>query len=73
MGKREKAEEDRYFPEKTREELADLKRHREDEIEHQWKEAELLQKQTECPKMPKPLQDDDHSPSQNGLYNSPPL
>ncbi|XP_075802092.1 ATPase inhibitor, mitochondrial [Microtus pennsylvanicus] len=47
FGKREKAEEDRYFREKTREQLAALKKHHEDEIEHHEQEIERLQKQIE--------------------------
>ncbi|CAH6793190.1 ATPase inhibitor, mitochondrial [Phodopus roborovskii] len=47
FGKREKAEEDRYFREKTREQLAALKKHHEDEIQHHHQEIERLQKQIE--------------------------
>ncbi|XP_055466774.1 ATPase inhibitor, mitochondrial [Psammomys obesus] len=47
FGKREKAEEDRYFREKTREQLAALRKHHEDEIEYHAKEIERLQKQIE--------------------------
>ncbi|XP_051026949.1 ATPase inhibitor, mitochondrial-like [Acomys russatus] len=47
FGKREKAEEDRYFREKTREQLAALKNHHEDEIEQLVKEIGRLQKQIE--------------------------
>nr|AAB69647.1 ATPase inhibitor [Mus musculus] len=45
FGKREKAEEDRYFREKTKEQLAALRKHHEDEIDHHSKEIERLQKQ----------------------------
>ncbi|XP_052039370.1 ATPase inhibitor, mitochondrial-like [Apodemus sylvaticus] len=51
FGKREKAEEDRYFREKTREQLAALRKHHEDEIDHHSKEIERLQKQIERHKM----------------------
>ncbi|XP_051009650.1 ATPase inhibitor, mitochondrial-like, partial [Acomys russatus] len=44
FGKREKAEEDRYFREKTRELLAALKKHHEDEIKHHMEEIERLHK-----------------------------
>ncbi|XP_012982445.1 ATPase inhibitor, mitochondrial [Mesocricetus auratus] len=47
FGKREKAEEDRYFREKTKEQLAILKKHHEDEIQHHEQEIERLQKQIE--------------------------
>ncbi|XP_008846181.1 ATPase inhibitor, mitochondrial [Nannospalax galili] len=47
FGKREKAEEDRYFREKTREQLAALKKHHEDEIELHEEEIKRLQKQIE--------------------------
>jgi len=47
FGKGEKAEEDRYFREKAREQLAALKKHHEEEIDHHSKEIERLQKQTE--------------------------
>ncbi|KAL1768541.1 ATPase inhibitor, mitochondrial [Sigmodon hispidus] len=47
FGKREKAEEDRYFREKTKEQLSALKKHHEDEIEHHKQEIERLQKQIE--------------------------
>ncbi|XP_051009636.1 ATPase inhibitor, mitochondrial-like [Acomys russatus] len=47
FGKREKAEEDWYFREKTREQLAALNNHHEDEIQHHVMEIEPLQKQIE--------------------------
>ncbi|KAL6053280.1 hypothetical protein STEG23_009375 [Scotinomys teguina] len=47
FGKREKAEEDRYFREKTKEQLAALRKHHEDEIYHHQQEIERLQKQIE--------------------------
>ncbi|VTJ91142.1 Hypothetical predicted protein [Marmota monax] len=47
FGKRERAEEERYFREKTREQLAILKKHHEDEISHHKKEIEHLQKEIE--------------------------
>ncbi|KAG3282547.1 ATPase inhibitor, mitochondrial [Ictidomys tridecemlineatus] len=47
FGKRERAEEERYFREKTREQLAILKKHHEDEISHHKKEIERLQKEIE--------------------------
>ncbi|KAL6064121.1 hypothetical protein STEG23_001734 [Scotinomys teguina] len=47
FGKREKVEEDRYFQKKTREQLAALKKHHEDDIDHHQQEIERLQKQTE--------------------------
>ncbi|CAO2641586.1 ATPase inhibitor, mitochondrial [Lemmus lemmus] len=40
FGKREKAEEARYFREKTREQLAALKKHHEEEIERLQKQIE---------------------------------
>lgn len=54
----EKAEEDRYFQEKTREQLAALKRYREDESSHHSKEIEHLQKQIEWHKKIKNLKSD---------------
>ncbi|XP_012606313.1 ATPase inhibitor, mitochondrial [Microcebus murinus] len=47
FGKREQAEEDRYFRAQTREQLAALKKHHEDEIGHHKKEIERLQKDIE--------------------------
>ncbi|XP_054427486.1 ATPase inhibitor, mitochondrial [Pteronotus mesoamericanus] len=47
FGKREQAEEERYFRAKTREQLAALKKHHEDEITHHKKEIERLQKEIE--------------------------
>ncbi|EGW01163.1 ATPase inhibitor, mitochondrial [Cricetulus griseus] len=47
FGKREKSEEDRYFREKTKEQLAALKKHHEDEIQYHEQEIERLQKQIE--------------------------
>ncbi|XP_006975658.2 ATPase inhibitor, mitochondrial [Peromyscus maniculatus bairdii] len=45
FGRREKAEEDRYFREKTKEQLAALRKHHEEEIKHHEEEIERLQKQ----------------------------
>nr|XP_002716128.3 ATPase inhibitor, mitochondrial [Oryctolagus cuniculus] len=47
FGKREQAEEERYFRAKTKEQLAALKKHHEDEIIHHKKEIERLQKEIE--------------------------
>ncbi|XP_016074694.1 PREDICTED: ATPase inhibitor, mitochondrial [Miniopterus natalensis] len=47
FGKKEKAEEDRYFRERSKEQLAALKKHHEDEIIHHKKEIERLQKEIE--------------------------
>ncbi|XP_008052574.1 ATPase inhibitor, mitochondrial [Carlito syrichta] len=47
FGKREQAEEERYFRAQTREQLAALKKHHEDEIGHHKKEIERLQKEIE--------------------------
>ncbi|XP_004678742.1 PREDICTED: ATPase inhibitor, mitochondrial [Condylura cristata] len=47
FAKREKAEEDRYFRQKTKEQLSALKEHHEDEIVHHKKEIERLQKEIE--------------------------
>ncbi|XP_036913056.1 ATPase inhibitor, mitochondrial [Sturnira hondurensis] len=47
FGKREQAEEERYFRAKTREQLAALKKHHEDEIVHHKREIERLQKEIE--------------------------
>ncbi|XP_024410524.2 ATPase inhibitor, mitochondrial [Desmodus rotundus] len=47
FGKREQAEEERYFRAKTREQLAALKKHHENEIIHHTKEIERLQKEIE--------------------------
>uniref|UniRef100_A0A8D2CTP2 ATPase inhibitor, mitochondrial n=1 Tax=Sciurus vulgaris TaxID=55149 RepID=A0A8D2CTP2_SCIVU len=60
FAKREKAEEERYFREKTKEQLAMLKKHHEDEISHHKKEVERLQKEIERHKQKiKYLQHDD--------------
>ncbi|XP_028598565.1 ATPase inhibitor, mitochondrial [Podarcis muralis] len=60
FGKREAAMEERYFREKEREQLAELKKHHEDEIQHQKKEIERLQKEIERHKYKlKKLTDDD--------------
>ncbi|XP_069893599.1 ATPase inhibitor, mitochondrial [Dipodomys merriami] len=59
FGMREKAEEDRYFREKTKEQLAALRKHHENEIEEHKQEIERLQKQIERhKKMIKKLQKD---------------
>ncbi|KAK2106292.1 ATPase inhibitor, mitochondrial [Saguinus oedipus] len=47
FGKREQAEEERYFRAQAREQLATLKKHHEDEIVHHKKEIERLQKEIE--------------------------
>ncbi|XP_008146213.2 ATPase inhibitor, mitochondrial [Eptesicus fuscus] len=47
FAKKEKAEEERYFRERTKEQLAALKKHHEDEITHHKKEIERLQKEIE--------------------------
>ncbi|XP_043854528.1 ATPase inhibitor, mitochondrial [Dromiciops gliroides] len=47
FGKREKAEEDRYFREKSREQLASLRKHHQEEIMHHEKEIQRLQKEIE--------------------------
>ncbi|XP_074074048.1 ATPase inhibitor, mitochondrial isoform X1 [Macrotis lagotis] len=47
FGKREKAEEDRYFREKSKEQLAALKEHHQEEITHHEKEIQRLQKEIE--------------------------
>ncbi|ELK02058.1 ATPase inhibitor, mitochondrial [Pteropus alecto] len=47
FGKREQAEEERYFRARTKEQLAALKKHHEDEIGHHRKEIERLQKEIE--------------------------
>ncbi|KAM7097693.1 ATPase inhibitor, mitochondrial [Molossus nigricans] len=47
FGKREQAEEERYFRARTKEQLAALKKHHEDEITHYTKEIERLQKEIE--------------------------
>ncbi|XP_062962777.1 ATPase inhibitor, mitochondrial [Cynocephalus volans] len=47
FGKREQAEEERYFRKKTKEQLAALKKHHEEEISHHKKEIERLQKEIE--------------------------
>lgn len=60
FGKREKAEEDRYFREKTKQQLAALRKHHEDEIDHHLKEIERLQKQIKLHKKIKHLKSSDH-------------
>ena len=47
FGKKEQAEEEWYFRVHTREQLAALKKHHEDEITHHVKEIEHLQKEIE--------------------------
>nr|XP_037842335.1 ATPase inhibitor, mitochondrial-like [Chlorocebus sabaeus] len=47
FGKREQAEEERYFRAQSREQLAALKKHHEEEIVHHKKEIERLQKEIE--------------------------
>nr|XP_058156617.1 ATPase inhibitor, mitochondrial-like [Dasypus novemcinctus] len=47
FGKREASEEERYFREQTRKQLAALKKHHEDEIVYSKKEIERLQKEME--------------------------
>ncbi|XP_044769232.1 ATPase inhibitor, mitochondrial-like [Neomonachus schauinslandi] len=47
FGKREQAEEERYFRARTKEQLAALKKHHEEEITHHIKEIECLQKEIE--------------------------
>ncbi|XP_007522487.1 ATPase inhibitor, mitochondrial [Erinaceus europaeus] len=47
FGKREQAEEERYFRARTKEQLLALKKHHEDEIGHHVKEIERLQKEIE--------------------------
>ncbi|XP_066121208.1 ATPase inhibitor, mitochondrial [Saccopteryx bilineata] len=47
FGKKEQAEEERYFRARTKEQLAALKKHHEDEITHHAKEIERLQKEIE--------------------------
>ncbi|EPY89184.1 ATPase inhibitor; mitochondrial [Camelus dromedarius] len=47
FGKREQAEEERYFRARTREQLAALKKHHENEISHHHQEIEHLQKEIE--------------------------
>ncbi|XP_002750557.1 ATPase inhibitor, mitochondrial [Callithrix jacchus] len=60
FGKREQAEEERYFRAQAREQLAALKKHHEDEIVHHKKEIERLQKEIERHKQKiKILKDDD--------------
>ncbi|KAL7981225.1 hypothetical protein Chor_005459 [Crotalus horridus] len=60
FGKREAAEEERYFREKEREQLANLRKHHEEEISHHKKEIDRLQKEIERHKYKiKNLQDDD--------------
>ncbi|XP_004741089.1 ATPase inhibitor, mitochondrial [Mustela nigripes] len=60
FGKREQAEEERYFRARTKEQLAALKKHHEEEITHHLKEIERLQKEIERHKKKiKHLKDDD--------------
>ncbi|XP_032728050.1 ATPase inhibitor, mitochondrial-like [Lontra canadensis] len=59
FGKREQAEEERYFRARTKEQLAALKKHHEEEITHHVKETERLQKEIERHKKIKHLKDDD--------------
>ncbi|XP_036603660.1 ATPase inhibitor, mitochondrial-like [Trichosurus vulpecula] len=47
FGQREKAEEDRYFREKSLEQLASLRKHHQEEITHHEKEIQRLQKEIE--------------------------
>ncbi|TKC39928.1 hypothetical protein EI555_019693, partial [Monodon monoceros] len=47
FGKREQAEEERYFRARAKEQLAALKKHHENEISHHMKEIEHLQKEIE--------------------------
>ncbi|XP_004391647.1 PREDICTED: ATPase inhibitor, mitochondrial-like [Odobenus rosmarus divergens] len=47
FGKREQAEEERYFRARTNEQLATLKKHHEEEITHHINEIECLQKEIE--------------------------
>ncbi|KAF7242331.1 ATPase inhibitor, mitochondrial [Varanus komodoensis] len=60
FGKRQVAEEERYFREAEREKLANLRKHHEEEIYHHKKEIERLQKEIERHKSKiKKLGDDD--------------
>ncbi|XP_004411276.1 PREDICTED: ATPase inhibitor, mitochondrial-like [Odobenus rosmarus divergens] len=59
FGKREQAEEERYFRARTKEQLATLKKHHEEEITHHIKEIERLQKEIEWHKKIKHLKHDD--------------
>ncbi|XP_006883502.1 PREDICTED: ATPase inhibitor, mitochondrial [Elephantulus edwardii] len=61
FGKREAAEEERYFRAQAKEQLAALKKHHEDEIIHSKKEIERLQKEIDRhkQKIKKLKQDDD--------------
>ncbi|XP_007434913.1 ATPase inhibitor, mitochondrial [Python bivittatus] len=59
FGKREAAAEERYFKEKEREQLANLKRYHEEEISHHKKEIERLQKEIERHKSKIKKLDDD--------------
>ncbi|XP_035582971.1 ATPase inhibitor, mitochondrial-like [Zalophus californianus] len=59
FGKREQAEEERYFRARTKEQLATLKKHHEEEITHHIKEIERLQKEIERHKKIKHLKHDD--------------
>ncbi|XP_003799883.1 ATPase inhibitor, mitochondrial [Otolemur garnettii] len=47
FGKKEQAEEERYFRAQAKEQLAALKKHHEDEIGHHKREIERLQKEIE--------------------------
>ncbi|XP_051844007.1 ATPase inhibitor, mitochondrial [Antechinus flavipes] len=59
FGQREKAEEDRYFREKSKEQLASLRKHHQEEIMHHEKEIQRLQKEIERHKnQMKKLKDD---------------
>ncbi|XP_044527324.1 ATPase inhibitor, mitochondrial isoform X2 [Gracilinanus agilis] len=47
FGRREKAEEERYFREKNKEQLAALRKYHQEEISHHEKEIQRLQKEIE--------------------------
>ena len=60
FGKKEQADEERYFRARAREQLAALKKHHENEISHHVKEIERLQKEIERHKQSiKKLKNDD--------------
>ncbi|XP_057601765.1 ATPase inhibitor, mitochondrial isoform X2 [Hippopotamus amphibius kiboko] len=60
FGKKEQAEEERYFRARAKEQLAALKKHHENEISHHVKEIERLQKDIERHKQSiKKLKNDD--------------
>ncbi|KAH0631292.1 hypothetical protein JD844_005573 [Phrynosoma platyrhinos] len=60
FGKKEAAEEERYFKKLQREQLAQMKKHHEEEINHHKKEIERLQKEIERHKSKiKKFSDDD--------------